>query len=102
NRNYLLGAPGSQSPDCEKSCTSSKVVCAETLSKPPGFGSLRLQLSERQIPQVVGFIRSVSNQREPLERAAVLVRQALYPTELTALKVRRPPAISSQQNLPQH
>ena len=44
---------------------------------PLDLGVLGLQLSERQIPQVVGFIRSVSNQREPLERAAVIVRQAL-------------------------
>jgi hypothetical protein len=51
--------------------------CAKTVSKPPGLVPLGLQLSERQIPQVVGFIRSAKNQTEPLERAAVLVRQAL-------------------------
>jgi hypothetical protein len=32
--------------------------CDKTVSTPPNFGALRLQLSERQIPQVVGFIRS--------------------------------------------
>jgi hypothetical protein len=51
--------------------------CAKTVSKPHGLAPLGLQLSERQIPQVVGFIRSAKNQTEPLERAAVLVRQAL-------------------------
>jgi hypothetical protein len=54
-----------------------KFICAETVSKPLEFGVLGLRLSERQIPQVVGFLRSGRNQREPVEWAAVLVRQAL-------------------------
>jgi len=36
---------------------SARFGCVETVSKPPGFGAIGLQLSEKQIPQVIGFIR---------------------------------------------
>ena len=64
---------------------SARLGCVETVSKPPGFGAIGLQLSEKQIPQVIGFIRKWSKQRELLEWAALRPRQvrcqaALRPT----------------------
>ena len=49
----------------------------KTVSKPPGLEPLGLRFERRQKPQVIGFIGSEQDQREPLERAFVLVRQAL-------------------------
>jgi hypothetical protein len=37
-------------------------VCVKTVSKLPLLGALELYLSEKQMPQVVGFIRSGQNQ----------------------------------------
>jgi len=56
--------------------------CAETVSKPPLLGGLGLRLSEKQIPQVIGFIRSGLKQRELLERAVVRPRQVRYQAAL--------------------
>jgi hypothetical protein len=56
--------------------------CAETVSKPPVLEALGLRLSEKQIPQVVGFIRKRLNQRELLERAAMRPRQVRYQAAL--------------------
>jgi len=46
------------------------------------LGALGLQLSEKQIPQVVGFIRKRLKQRELLERAAMRPRQVRYQAAL--------------------
>jgi hypothetical protein len=46
------------------------------------LGAIGLQLSEKQIPQVVGFIRKRLKQRELLERAAMRPRQVRYQAAL--------------------
>jgi len=52
--------------------------CMKTVSKPLLLGAFELQLSEKQMPQVVGFIRSRQNQGERVERASVRPRQVRY------------------------
>jgi hypothetical protein len=49
------------------------------VSKPPVLEALGLRLSEKQIPQVVGFIRKGLKQRELLEGAAMRPMQLDYP-----------------------
>jgi hypothetical protein len=51
---------------------------------PPVLEALGLRLSEKQIPQVVGFIRKWLKQRELLERAAMRPRQVRYQAALKA------------------
>jgi hypothetical protein len=54
-----------------------QLSCVKTVSKPLLFWALELCLSEKQKPQMIVFNRSRRNQEERLERACVLVRQAL-------------------------
>ena len=56
--------------------------CVKTVSKPLRFGAMELCLSEKQMPQVIGLIRSCQNQGERLERACVRPRQVRYQAAL--------------------
>ena len=56
----------------------------------PPVSRLELLLSERQIPRVVEMIEGGCKSQEALETAAVLVRQALQPSELSARGLDNP------------
>jgi len=60
------------------------VAVPELCQNPISFWSLRLALSEKQIPQVVEYPEKRCERIESLEPAFVLRRQMLYPAELRA------------------
>jgi hypothetical protein len=66
-----------------------QIACAELCQNPADCGAWRSVLSERQIPQVIGFSRKLPEKEERLDRAFVRPRQVRYQAIAPARALRR-------------